>query len=78
MTDDLSQRPDFGPPEMLPWDEMPEPWRQLWPFAPLKGLPLYAMTTMELIGRRDWIERTGQLGTFVPVIEEILQSRMGE
>ena len=78
MVDDLSKRPDFGPPEMMPWEDMPETWRQIWPMAPLKGQPLYGMTSMQLIGRRDWIERTGLYANLLPVIIEILQSRMGE
>ena len=75
---DLNQRPDFGPPEMMPWEDMPETWRQLWPMAPLKGQPLYSLTTPQLTGRRDWIERTGLYASLLPVIEEILAARMGE
>ena len=77
MDDELSKKPDFGSPEAMPW-EVPESWRQLWPMVPLKGQPLYGMTSMQLIGRRDWIERTGLYGHLLPVILEILQSRMGE
>ena len=77
-SDDLSQRPDFGPPEAYPWDDIPDSWRTLWPVNPLKGLALYSLTTPQLIGRRDWIERTGLYESLLPVIEEILAARMGE
>ena len=77
MTDDLSHRPDFGPEESLPW-EVPEAWTTPWPYGHMRGIPLYQMSTKQLMEQRDWIERTGGAAELLPIIEDILHARMGE
>ena len=75
--DDLSQRPDFGPEEPLPY-EVPDSWRQPWPYGLLRGQPLYLITTMSLHSLLKWAQEHDMCADLVPIMQEILESRAGE
>ena len=75
--DDLSKRPQFPEDELLPW-QVPESWRQVWPYGLLRGVPLYAISTMSLHSLVKWAQSNSMVPELVPIMLDILESRGGE
>jgi len=76
-SDGLDERPDFGKPEVMPWEESPAsrfPW--------ITGEPLGSFPSKTLLAhRRLLVKKQGEGNYFsdlIAAIDELLHERMGE
>ena len=81
VADDLSQYPDFGKPDVMPWEgEQSEP--VLWPFGPRAGTPLEDFSSNALVRMRaEVVKKNGRGDYFAPLvlaIDNVLTERQGE
>jgi hypothetical protein len=79
--DGLDQYPDFGPPDVMPWDKAPpsEASQVLW----ITGEPLGDFSSRTLLAhRRLLVKKNGRLGHYwddmIAAIDQILTERAGE
>ena len=84
MTEDLSEYPDFGEEEILPWERGYQPIAIV-PFPNMRcfGKPLQSLTSPQLLAvRREAERRNGTRGDYfaplVTKVDEILTARGGE
>ena len=84
MTDPLSSYPDFGPPEIMPWDDDYRP-ATICPFSNMKsfGKPLQSLKSETLLAiRRECEKRNGKFGSYfgplIVEIDEMLEERQDE
>jgi hypothetical protein len=77
VTDDLSERPDFGPPDKMPWDES-EADRALW----IDGTPLGDFSSQTLLAHRRLLVKKQGAGNYfqdmIDAIDAVLTERGGE
>ena len=78
MSDELSQRPDFGPPETLPWEPIPDSWRTPWPWGNDRGQPLWTLDSKQLVEKVEWCVERNVAAELVAIMEDILHARQGE
>lgn len=61
----------------LPPANMPENWREEWPWGSLKGRQLWTLSTEELHTQLGWAQKANRGKNLWPILEEILKSRGG-